>query len=155
MRKSTVRDLIYLGLIILAIIGGAMAGLGCAGAQVLPCHERGPSAYTHEHPTQPFKVTVADSRGVDSWNSDGKPTVLTVHNPTDHLRQVHVVCEPSVSPTYIDYGHIEWWTCLKPHTEKRRLTEFMNRDAMTQVCTVAEQWTVRDPGQCIEDQDAQ
>lgn len=74
----------------------------------------------------------------DVWFADGGPTVLTVHNPTSRRRLVHVVCNPSVRWDYIDRGHIEGYFCLAPHREAMRLVEFMNVDAMTQVCRVAD-----------------
>lgn len=126
--------------VLAVVIAGAilaLLGAGCAGPITVACHDRG-APYTHERPTQPFSVTIANSRGVDSWTADGAPTVLTVHNPTDERRTVHVVCEPSVPPTYIDFGHIEGYFCMPPHSEKIRLVEFMNVDAMTQVCRVAD-----------------
>jgi len=113
-----------------------LLGACSAGPLSLVCHEHGSSPYSHERPTVPFHVTMTDSRGVDSWNSDGAPTVLTVHNPTDKFLEVHVQCWPSVPPSYIDYGLHEATYCMKPHSEKVRLVEFMNRDAITQVCSV-------------------
>lgn len=108
---------------------------GCGGPIVTACHDKG-QPFTYEHPTVPFHVTMTNSRGTNSWNADGGPTVLTVHNPTDRFLELHVVCHPSVPPTYIDYGHHDWWTCMGPHQEKIRLVEFMNIDALSQVCEI-------------------
>lgn len=121
---------------------GILLGGGCAGPLVTSCHDAGDRPYTHERPTQPFQITVGNGM-YNAWFSDGGPTVLTVHNPTSKRQLVHVVCEPSVPPTYIDFGHIEWFTCLEPHQEKWRLTEFMNIDAVSQVCHVAEAYEQR------------
>lgn len=132
---------------ILALGALALLFMGCAESA---CYDSGRAAYTHERPTQPFHVTLADRRGVDSWTADGAPTVLTAHNPTGQYLQVVVKCWPSVPPTYIDYGLHNWWTCLPPHKEKHRLVEFMNVDAMTQVCRVVDQWPTS-PDLCVED----
>lgn len=152
---TTAREKIFYAIFILLALAYLVGScVGCAaGPLVLPCHDRGPAAYTHEQPMRPFQVTIGSFSGgmyVDAWTADGGPTRLTTHNPTSQLRQVHVVCEPSVSPTYIDFGHIEWWTCLDPHTEKVRLVEFMNIDAMNQVCDIPDQWIVHARSQCIE-----
>lgn len=134
------RDLRDIVLATLGAIGFACALGGCAPTE----------PYTHERPTVPFHITMADSRGVDSWTADGAPTVLTVKNPTKNRVQMHVVCEPSVPPSYIDYGHIGWWLCLEPRSETRRLVEFMNIDAMTQVCHVQSWWRMTPKMTCIE-----
>lgn len=141
MNKEETVDLIIDLVFGLAFAFALMALAGCA--PTVP--------YTHERPTVPFHITPVNSRGVDSWTADGAPTVLTVKNPTPDRVQMHVVCEPSVSPTYIDYGHIEWWLCLQAGGETRRLTEFMNVDAMTQVCHVESWWRMTPKMSCIGD----
>jgi len=73
----------------------------------------------------------------NSWFADGAPTVLTIHNPTEKQQFVHVVCNPSVDIHYIDRGHIEGYFCIAPHSEIKRLVEFMNIDAINPVCYVA------------------
>jgi hypothetical protein len=134
----------------LVVLGLVLAG--CAGPVVTSCHDRGARPFTHERATRPFHVTVGQGFS-NAWFADGAPTVLTLHNPTDTTQAVHVVCEPSVNPGYMDVGHIEWWTCLAPHSEKLRLTEFMNVDALHQVCRVEEAHRAM-AGDCFDWQDS-
>ena len=135
-------------LAIIALIGFASDLFLCSGCvstvSTVP--------YVNERPTQRFQITRENMSIV--WFSDGAPTVLSLYNPTPQLLQFHVVCNPTNVPGYIDTGHIEWYTCVDSGTpnnpgEKRRFVEFMNIDALNQVCDLPEFWpTTRE--NCIE-----
>ena len=110
---------------------------GCADMVTTACHDKGPP-YTSERPTQPFHITIGNGLNNNVWFADGAPTVLTVHNPTAEKRMLHVVCNPSTDANYIDKGHTEGYFCVLPNTEESWLVQFMNRDAISQVCYVPE-----------------
>lgn len=116
---------------------------------VRECNDHGTFPFSTEHATRAFSVSMTDNRGVNPWFADGEPTVLTIHNPTDSYREIHVTCLPSVSVTYMDYGRINGSICLHPHKEQFQLVQFMNVDAMHNVCKVDRERVVT-PSDCVE-----
>jgi hypothetical protein len=82
-------------------------------------------------PSAPYVWTrpIEDKFALD-WFVDGPPLEVVAVNPTDHPVYMWVVCVGEYQ---------EWWVEVPPRSEKRALTQVMNRDSHFDPCWLKEQ----------------
>jgi hypothetical protein len=129
--------MVFVGLV-LAILAGCASVSPLHGPLTTLCPDGGHDAFVTERAVNGFSY---------QWFADAGPTELTAHNPTAQRLALRVTCNPTLPYGSIDRGLHEWTTCVPPRSEKSRLVEFLDVDALHKVCAVAAEWTPSD-GEC-------
>lgn len=130
---------------------GLFAGCASNMPETYTCYDNGKAPFTSEHPTVPFVITNDwQANGVPVWFADGKPTLLTAHNPTNYFLEVHIRCYPRTNYGDIDAGHHTWNVCLPAKTDKARFVQFLNINVNKQVCAV-ERFYKSTTEKCVQD----